>query len=129
MRFSGKCAVITGAGAGIGRVYAQALAREGAAIVIADIDAAAGEDAAAEIAGQGGQAIATVTDVADDAQVEGMAAEAVRAFGGIDILVNNAALHLLEYAAPCTQLERAKWRRLLDVNVTGALACAAACRP
>ena len=129
MRFAGKCAVITGAGAGIGRVYAQALAGEGAAIAIADIDAGAGEDAVAEIASHGGRAVSIVTDVADDAQVERMAAEAVRAFGGIDILVNNAGLHLMEYAAPCTQLERAKWRRLLDVNVTGALMCAAACRP
>ena len=129
MRFAGKCAVITGAGAGIGKTYAQALSKEGAAIVIADIDAEVGEAAAADIAAGGGKAVATVTDVADEVQVEAMVREAERAFGGVDILINNAALHLMEYAAPPTTLGLPKWRRMLDVNVTGALACAAACRP
>jgi NAD(P)-dependent dehydrogenase (short-subunit alcohol dehydrogenase family) len=129
MKLAGKCAIVTGAGAGIGRVYAEALAGEGAAIVIADIDEAAGRKAAAEIADAGGRAIATATDVADEDQVRTMVDAAIEAFGGVDILVNNAGLHLMEYAAPCTQLERSKWRRLLDVNLTGPLLCAAACRP
>jgi NAD(P)-dependent dehydrogenase (short-subunit alcohol dehydrogenase family) len=129
MKLATKVAIITGAGAGIGRVYADALASEGAAIVIADIDGEVGHKAAAEVAAGGGRAIATVTDVAEEGQVEAMVAEAVRVFGGVDILVNNAGMHLLEYAAPPTQISRAKWRRLFDVNVTGALLCAATCRP
>ena len=129
MRFAGKCAVITGAGAGIGKVYAHALAKEGAAIVIADIDDAVGKQAAAEIEDVGGKAIAVATDVAAEDQVARMVAQATDAFGGVDILVNNAGLHLMEYAAPCTQLGIEKWRRLLDVNMTGALICAAACHP
>ncbi len=129
MRFAGKCAVITGAGAGIGKVYAHALAKEGAAIVIADIDDAVGKQAAAEIEDVGGKAIAVATDVAAEDQVARMVAQAADAFGGVDILVNNAGLHLMEYAAPCTQLGIEKWRRLLDVNMTGALICAAACHP
>ena len=129
MRFAGKCAVITGAGAGIGKVYAHALAKEGAAIVIADIDDAVGQQAAAEIEDVGGKAIAVTTDVAAEDQVARMVAQATDAFGGVDILVNNAGLHLMEYAAPCTQLGIEKWRRLLDVNMTGALICAAACHP
>ena len=129
MKLDGKVAVITGAGIGIGRIYAQALAQEGAAIVVADMDAAAGEKSATEIVERGGKAIATVTDVSEEKQVQAMAEEAVRAFGGIDILINNAGLHLMEYNVPCTQLELRKWRKMLEVNLTGPMMCAAACHP
>jgi NAD(P)-dependent dehydrogenase (short-subunit alcohol dehydrogenase family) len=129
MKLEGKVAVVTGAGAGIGRVYAQALSKEGVAVVIADLDTAAGQRVAGEIGDEGGDAIATVTDVSDEAQVQAMSAEAVRAFGGIDILVNNAGLHLMQYTVPPTQLGLAKWRDLLDVNLTGPLMCASACQP
>ena len=128
MRFDGKIALITGAGAGIGKEYARALAAEGAAVVIADIDGAVGESAAKEIIAAGGRARAVQTDVASDEDVQGTVAETTRAFGGVDILVNNAGLHLLEYGVPCTTLGADKWRRLLDVNLTGPLHLAAACR-
>ena len=129
MKLDGKIAVVTGAGTGIGRIYARALSKEGANVVIADLDAAAAERSAAEIVDQGGKAISTVTDVSEEPQVQAMAAEAVQAFGGIDILVNNAALHLMEYTVPPTQLGLPKWRDLLDLNVTGPLMCAMACHP
>ena len=111
MKLPDKVAVITGAGIGIGRIYAKALAGQGASIVIADLDAEAGERTATEIMAEGGKAIATVTDVSKEVQVQEMAAEAARAFGGIDILINNAGLHLMEYNVPCTQLGLDKWRK------------------
>lgn len=129
MRFAGKVAIITGAGAGIGQVYAHRLASEGAAIVIADIDATAANAVANEINETGARAIATITDVADEAQLERMVAAAVDAFGGVDFLVNNAGMHLTEYSRPPTQLERRKWRLMLDVNVTAPMIASALCRP
>lgn len=127
MKLANKVAIITGAGIGIGRVYAKALAKEGASITIADLDAEAGERTAAEIMTEGGQAIALVTDVSKEDEIQRMAEDTVRAFGGIDILVNNAGMHLMEYNVPCTQLDVGKWRHMLDVNLTGAMLCAAAC--
>ena len=129
MKFEGKCAIVTGAGRGIGETYAQALAQEGASVVIAELDFPAGQQSAAKIADGGGAAIAVEVDVADEHQVQQLVAAATAEFGGVDILVNNAALHLMEYAAPCTTLGTEKWRRMFDVNLTGPLLCATACRP
>ena len=128
MRFQDKCVVITGSGAGIGQVYAESFAREGASVVIADLAAAMGEQAAAAIRQAGGQAISVVADVGADEDVMGMAVAAEKAFGGIDILINNAGIHLKEGNIPLVEPDLVKWRRLLDVNVTAALAGAGACR-
>src|SRR5690606_26244367 len=87
----GRVAVVTGAAMGIGRASAEALAREGAAVVVADIDEEAGSATAAGLRASGAEAIFVRTDVAVMADMQAMAAEAVEAFGGIDILVNNAA--------------------------------------
>src|SRR5690348_14130641 len=91
-RLSERVAVVTGGGHGIGKAYALGLAREGAKIVIAEVEAKATEAVAGEIAAQGFKAIGVRTDVADPASVQAMAARAVEAFGRIDILVNNAAI-------------------------------------
>ncbi len=128
MRFSGKVAVITGGGRGIGEVYARALAKEGAAIVVAEVDMAAAEQVASTIKAAGGRAIAARCDVANEGSVNAMVAEAVNAYGGVDILVNNAAKHLMEYNQPCTKLPVEKWRLMLDVNVTGIVICSKACQ-
>src|SRR5258707_13578316 len=90
MRFSAKVAVITGGGAGIGKATAIAFAQEGAAVVVADIDAKTAESVAAEIIAAGGQAKAVQADVSRSADAQRISAEAVSAFGGIDVLVNNA---------------------------------------
>ena len=90
-RFTGKIAIVTGGGSGIGRATALLLASEGAAITVADIGADAAHAAVAEIAAAGGNARVQVVDVSDPAAVEEMVADTVSAFGGLDVLHNNAA--------------------------------------
>lgn len=89
-RLEGKVALITGAGTGIGRATARAMAAEGASIAIAEINAAAGEAVAQEIAAAGGRCIAIPTDVTDEASVRSAVERTVRHFGGLHILHNNA---------------------------------------
>jgi 3-oxoacyl-[acyl-carrier protein] reductase len=127
MRVEGKVAVVTGAGNGIGEAYAHALAGEGAAVLVADIDEAAGSRVAGDVVAAGGRAAHAVVDVADEAAVAAMAAACVDRFGGIDILVNNAGLQHGQWNT-CTALPAAEWRRILDVNVLAPVLAAAACR-
>src|SRR5579864_3893115 len=91
-RLEGRVAVITGGGHGIGKAYARRLAGEGAAIVIAELDAPAGKAVAKELKDRGFRALAIRTDVADQVSAEAMARQAAEEFGKIDILVNNAAV-------------------------------------
>jgi NAD(P)-dependent dehydrogenase (short-subunit alcohol dehydrogenase family) len=128
MRFQDKVAFITGAGAGLGREFARALAAEGAAIAAVDIDAAAAEATAKELSTLGPRAIALDCDVSDRAQVEQAAARAVDGLGGIDILINNAGLHVMRYNQPFSRMPEADLRRLLDVNVVGVVNGSVACR-
>ncbi|TML18351.1 MAG: glucose 1-dehydrogenase [Actinobacteria bacterium] len=128
-RFQGKVIVITGGGAGIGRTYAHRFADEGARVVIADVDGAAGERVVKELEAKGGQGLALMMDVTDAPAVEAMAAAAVARFGGIDILVNNAAIHHHHAQPPFTIEALARWRAVMDVNVIGPYICSVACRP
>ncbi len=114
-RMNGKVAVITGAGAGIGRATAELFAEEGASVVIAERDEATGRDAADRIEQSGGKALFVRTDVADESSVERMAAEAEAAFGAIHVLVNNAAIFILRGIEATPE----EWRQMLDVNVMG----------
>ncbi|MGP0065622.1 MAG: SDR family NAD(P)-dependent oxidoreductase [Isosphaeraceae bacterium] len=114
-RMNGKVAVITGAGAGIGRATAELFAEEGASVVIAERDEATGRDAADRIEQAGGKALFVRTDVADESSVERMAAEAEAAFGAIHVLVNNAAIFILRGIEATPE----EWRQMLDVNVMG----------
>jgi len=93
MSLTGRVAIVTGSGRGLGRAFAAGLAAEGARIVIADSNAATAAAAAAAINASGGQALAVATDVTDAGQVETLAARTLEHFGGIDILVNNAGKH------------------------------------
>ncbi len=129
MRFEDKTIVITGGGAGIGRRYAHRFASEGANVVVADLDGAAGARVASEVAERGRAGLSCELDVTDDEGIVSMTEHAVERFGGIDILVNNAGIHLQHAQLPFTVEALPKWRTLLDVNLLGPLACAAACRP
>ena len=91
-RFEGKVAIVTGAGKGIGRASAIAFAEEGAAVVIADIDRASGEETRRLIEDKGGRALFIEGDISQESYVKRVVAEAVSAFGGIDILHNNAGV-------------------------------------
>src|SRR6516162_5806397 len=91
--FTGKVAIVTGAAQGIGEAYARALAAAGAAVVVADISTDAGQAVAKQICADGGRAAFTRTDVSDPDSALAMAAFAAEQFGGIDFLVNNAAIY------------------------------------
>ncbi len=133
MDLSGKVVIVTGAGNGIGREYARAFAAEGAAVVVADIDDAGTAQTVATIVaddavhGSAGRAIGVHCDITSEDDVTAMVRTAVETFGGIDVLVNNAGLHLGRYNE-CSTLPIEEWRRILDVNVLGALICARECR-
>jgi NAD(P)-dependent dehydrogenase (short-subunit alcohol dehydrogenase family) len=121
-RLAGKRAVITGAGAGIGREAARLFAREGAAVAVADLNAAAAEATVAEIVAAGGRALAIAVDVADPASVAAMVTMAERAFGGVDTLFNNAGVMLGGDNGP-EDTEQAVWDRTIAINLTGVFHC------
>lgn len=131
-RLDGKVAIVTGAGGrgnSIGRAYALGLAEAGAAVVVADLNGAGAQGVAEEIVAAGGKAIGVAVDVADEAATLAMAAAAQDAFGGIDILVNNAALMVDVSYDNCETVSLEAWNRALSVNLTGAMLCARACIP
>ena len=111
----GRVAIVTGAAMGIGKACAVALARAGASIVLADIDATAGEAAAEEVAASGGATTFVATDVTRMADMEAMAAAAVEQFGGIDILVNNAARAI---SGKIDEIDEDSWTTVLSTNLT-----------
>lgn len=129
-RLDGKVAIVTGAGGrgnSIGRAYAVALANAGASVVVADLSGEGAQKVADEIVAAGGKAIAVQTDITDTASVEAMATKAEAQFGGIDILVNNAALMVEIVDKPLIQTDRARFDKGMAVNVWGAINCAQVC--
>jgi NAD(P)-dependent dehydrogenase (short-subunit alcohol dehydrogenase family) len=129
INLGGKVAIVTGAARGIGRAYAHGLASAGAAVVMADIREDEGSEAAKAIEAGGGRAMFVSADVTDPVSTVGLAAATAGEFGGVDILVNNAAVFAGLSRAHLTELPVERWRRVLDVNVTGAWLCMRATVP
>src|SRR2546429_4025837 len=122
-----RVALVTGGAHGIGRAYTLGLAREGAAVVVADMSDAG--PVVAEIERAGGKAMATRVDVADKASTERMAKAAVERFGRIDILVNNAAHFRHVQKSVFDEIDVEEWDKAFDVNVRGTWLCARAVYP
>jgi NAD(P)-dependent dehydrogenase (short-subunit alcohol dehydrogenase family) len=131
MRFSGKTAIVTGGASGIGAVYAQTLAREGASVVIADVLTEAGEALVRDLGSQPGMRAHFVkTDVTSEEDTTRMAQTAQETFGSLDILVNNAALYsALQSKKRFTEITPEEWDRVMAVNAKGVWLCVRAVYP
>lgn len=125
----GKVIIITGAGRGIGQECAEALAADGAKVVIAEILADKGAEAARKIKEKGNDAIFIHTDVTKFESTKKMAEEAVAAYGRIDVLVNNAALYGGLKSTSLLQLDEGEWDRVMNINVKGIWNCVKAVAP
>jgi NAD(P)-dependent dehydrogenase (short-subunit alcohol dehydrogenase family) len=117
----GKVVLVTGAASGIGLASAAALAREGALVMLSDVDEQVGKDVAAKIRSEGGETLFRAADVTDEAQVEALVAESVASFGRLDAALNNAGV--LGPLGAVADLALDDWRRTLDVNLTGVFLC------
>ena len=124
MDIQDKVGLVTGAGSGIGRATALRLAREGAAVVVDDIDEEGGRETVREIEAAGGRAAFVRADVADEADVRAMVAFAEETFGGLDILVNNAGIveaTQTQGGVSFPEVDAKRWARVLDVNLRGVI--------
>ncbi|HKQ28674.1 MAG TPA: 3-oxoacyl-ACP reductase family protein [Burkholderiales bacterium] len=124
MRLKDKVAIVTGGGIGLGRAYSIALAREGAKVVVADIQDDAAKSVAKEVSG-----IAVRVDVTDPEATRAMAAKAVDTYGAIDILVNNAGMYSSIQKKPFFEIPVEEWDRVMAVNVKGVYLCVRAVHP
>jgi NAD(P)-dependent dehydrogenase (short-subunit alcohol dehydrogenase family) len=115
---NGKVAIVTGAGQGIGRAYAEALADAGAAVVVADIDSANAEGTVKLIADAGHKALFVETDVASEESVQQLVAITVEEFGGIDIVVNNAGIWGQAEKSRLAETTLDYWNKMMAVNLT-----------
>ena len=120
-QFTGKVALVTGAGRGLGRATARIFAERGARVVIVDIETGRGEEAARSIKNDGGEALFVRADVSRPEEVEAAVQSAVDTFGGLDCAVNNAVLAVPRCPLADTDIET--WNRAIAVNFTGVFLC------
>ena len=125
-RLEQRTAIVTGAGQGIGRAIALGFAREGASIVIADVNEESASAVKNEIEAGGGKALAIRTDVSDESSVQAMAKESLAEFGRVDILVNNAGIFP---TSSVEEMSEEDWDRVIGTNLVGAFLCAKAVVP
>jgi len=128
-RFAGKVAIVTGAAQGIGEAYVRALAAEGAAVVVADVNADKGTLVAKDIAAGGGRALFVEADVSSPESTQAMAEAAAAEFGGIDLLVNNAAIYGGMKLDVLVNVDWDYYKKFMGVNLDGALLCTRAVLP
>ena len=126
MKLQDKVCIVTGAASGIGKEIALTYAREGAKVVIADLKKDAAQAAADEIVKAGGIAMAVEMDVTDEEQVNAAVAEAVAAYGGVDVLVSNAGIQIVH---PVEEFPFADWKKMLAIHLDGAFLTTKACMP
>ncbi len=124
MRMKGRVALVTGAASGIGRAIAEAFAREGASVGVADVDVAGARAVADAISAAGGNALALGMDVTREDQVNQGVDALVKRFGGVDVLVSNAGVQHIAAVVDCTF---EAWRRLLAIHLDGAFLTTRAC--
>jgi 3-hydroxybutyrate dehydrogenase len=117
MKLAGKTAIVTGAASGIGKAVAERLAGEGASVAIADIQAEAARSTATQIAAGGARAIAVTMDVTSEESVQAATDEVARQFGGIDILVSNAGVQIVN---PIDSYRFSDWKKMLAIHLDGA---------
>ena len=126
MQLTDRVAIVTGAGAGIGRATAERLAEAGAKVVVGDVNAETASAVAGAISEAGGAAIGVQVDVSSEADAERLAQSARDRFGRIDVLVNNAGIGLY---TPLVETTLAQWNQVLAVNLTGIFLCSKYCVP
>ncbi len=126
MKLKDKVCIVTGAASGIGKEIAATYAREGAKVAIADLNKAAAQAAADEIARAGGVAMALAMDVTSEDQVNAAVAEVVAAWGGVDVLVSNAGIQIVH---PVEEFPFADWKKMLAIHLDGAFLTTKACVP
>ncbi|HTI88733.1 MAG TPA: SDR family NAD(P)-dependent oxidoreductase, partial [Alphaproteobacteria bacterium] len=120
MRLKDKVAIVTGAGRNIGEAIAVLFAEEGAKVVVADLDQSRADHTTGLIKGKGGQAVSVIADVSKEDSVQKLIADAVKAFGRIDILVNNVAISDNKHILDITKEE---WDRVIGVTLTAPFLC------
>lgn len=126
MKLDNKVCIVTGAASGIGKEIATVYAREGAKVVIADLNQAAAQATAEALKAAGGKAMAVAMDVTDEAQVNATVAEVVKAWGGVDVLVSNAGIQIVH---PVEEFPFAQWKKMLAIHLDGAFLTTKACLP
>jgi 3-oxoacyl-[acyl-carrier protein] reductase len=128
-RLKDKIAIITGAGRGLGKAFALRFAEEGARLLLPDISLERAQETANQIKAKGGEAVAMLTDISDEKSTRKMADEVLRLYGGVDILLNNAALYYGVERRAWDAWTVKDWDRMFEVNVRGTYLCCKAIAP